>query len=115
MVPKRKISETLLEFAEPLIEELGDDPNKSELESVLGLACGIWNACVVDDWHGTTQNVDTMRAKAKEIPNEGVLIEVLIERKQKHYGEDSRAITNEQVAEKNGEFVVSAEARGNPS
>lgn len=98
-----------------MIDELGDDANKSELESVLGLACGIWNACVVDEWHGTTQNVDAMRAKARENPNEGVLIEVLIKRKKKHYGEGSRAITNEQVAEKNGEFVVRAEARGSPS
>jgi hypothetical protein len=42
-------------------------------------------------------------------------MEYLIERKQKQYGDDFRAIMNEQVVEKNGELVVRAEARGNPS
>jgi hypothetical protein len=115
MSPNRKISETLLEFAEPLIDLHGDAPNKSELESVLGLACVIWNACVLDAWHGTTDNVDAMRKLLKENPDIVALMEYLIERKQKQYGDDFRAIMNEQVVEKNGELVVRAEARGNPS
>ncbi len=114
-VPNKKISETLLEFAAPLIDSLGENPNKADLESVLRLASGIWNACVMDQWYGTTDHVEAMRDQVRHDPGYSALVEDLIERKQKVYGDDSRGITNEHVLEKNGELVVRAEARGNAS
>lgn len=113
MIPNKKISLTLIEYAEPLIDDLQDGYSKSDLESILKFAAGIWNACVLDQWRGATEHVDAIRrqiAKAAH-PMPIALVEALIARKQQLFGNDPRGITNECVTVKNGEFVVRAEAR----
>lgn len=112
MIPTKKISHTLIEYADPLIEELPDGYSRSELEQVLKLAVTIWNACVVDQWQKTTDNVSAVRRQiAQTDPMTIAIIEALIARKKALFGLDPRAITNECVVIKNGEFVVRAEAR----
>lgn len=112
MIPTKKISLTLIEFAEPLIEELEEGYSKGDLEAVLKLAACVWNACVVDQWHKTTENVAAVRRQFTHAhPIAAAIIEALIERKKQLFGLDPRGITNECVAIKNGEFVVRAEAR----
>ena len=112
MIPPKKISHTLIEYADPLIEELPDGYSQSDLEQVLKLAAGIWNACVLDQWHKTTSNVSAVRSRiAQTDPMTIAIIEALIARKKNLFGLDPRAITNECVVIKNGEFVVRAEAR----
>jgi hypothetical protein len=113
MIPTKKISLTLIEYAEPLIQDLPEAYSQCDLEGVLKLAALVWNACVLDQWHSTTENVEAVRRQislvAKPVPVG--LIEALILRKQQMFGMDPRAITNECVVVKNGEFVVRAEAR----
>lgn len=113
MIPTTKISLTLLEYAEPLINELEDDYSKSELENVLRIATCVWNACVIDQWHNTDKNVEDLKEHISKsgdfIP--AVIVDALIQRKRQSFGGDLRAITNECVVVKNGEFVVRAEAR----
>ena len=102
----------MLEFAEPLVSELPDGYSKSDLEAVLKLATCVWNACVVDQWCKSTQNV----AEAKKLlstahPFQKIIVEDLIARKKSIFGNDPRAIYNECVITKNGQLVVRAEAR----
>lgn len=112
MIPPKKISHTLIEYADPLIEELPEGYSKNELEAILKLCAGIWNACVLDQWHKTTKNVDAVRHHiAQTDPMTIAVIDGLIARKKQLFGFDPRAITNECVVIKNGEFVVRAEAR----
>lgn len=112
MIPTKKISLTLIEYAEPLLEELPEGYAKSDLEAVLKLATGVWNACVLDQWHKTTENVTAVRRQiAQADPILAAIVDALIVRKQKLFGLDPRGITNECVVKKNGEFVVRAEAR----
>ena len=112
MIPTKKISHTLIEYADPLIEELPEGYSKSDLEQVLKLCAGIWNACVLDQWHKTTKHVDAVRHHIVQTdPMTIAIIEALIARKKALFGLDPRAITNECVVIKNGEFVVRAEAR----
>ena len=112
MIPTKKISLTLIAFADPLIEELPAEYSRSNLEQVLKLSAGIWNACVLDQWHTTTDNVSAVRRQiAQTDPMTIAIIEALIARKKNLFGLDHRAITNECVVIKNGEFVVCAEAR----
>ena len=113
MIPTKKISLTLLEYAEPLINELEDGYSQSDLESVLHLATCIWNSCVVDQWHSTTENVELLRRQISKAENSipTAIVEGMIQRKKQCFGADPRAITNECVVVKNGEFVVRAEAR----
>ena len=113
MIPTKKISLTLLEFAEPLISELEDDYSQSDLEGVLQLATCIWNACVLDQWYGTNENVELLRGQISKTENSipTVIVEAMIQRKEQGFGGDPRAITNECVVVKDGEYVVRAEAR----
>jgi hypothetical protein len=96
MISTKKISQTLIEYAEPLIQELHKGYSQRDLESTLKLATVVWNASVMDQWHNTAKNITA---------------ELLIARKAQLFAGDIRAITNETVAIKNGEFVIRAEAR----
>jgi len=113
MIPSKKISLTLIEYAGPLIDDLGDGYSQSDLERVLKFAAGIWNACVLDKWRGTTEHVDAIRRQISKAahPTPIAIVEALIARKQQLFGSDLRGITNECVIIKNREFVVRAEAR----
>lgn len=112
MIPTKKISQTLIEYADFLIEELPDGYTKSDLEQILKLSALIWNACVVDQWHKTTDNVSAVRRQmTRADPITAAIVEELIARKKQLFGLDPRAITNECVVIKNGEFIVRAEAR----
>jgi hypothetical protein len=113
MIPTQKISLTLIKYAEPLINELEAGYSKCDLEGVLQLATCIWNACVLDQWRGTTEHVEAVRRQISKVDNSipVAIVEALIVRKKQRFGNDPRGITNECVIVKNGEFVVRAEAR----
>lgn len=112
MIPTKKISHTLIEYAQPFIQDLPDGYSKSDLEAVLNLAVGIWNACVLDQWHNSTENVAAVRRQISGEPSApATMVDALIERKQQMFANDPRGITNGTVVEKQGEFVVRAEAR----
>ena len=113
MIPTKKISLTLIEYAEPLLDGLEEGYSQSDLEKVLRLATCVWNACVLDQWHSTTKYVETITrqiAKAQD-PIAAATVDALIMRKKQSFENDPRGITNECVIVKNGEFVVRAEAR----
>jgi len=113
MIPTKKISLTLIEYADPLIQYLPHGYSQHDLEKVLKLAATIWNACVLDQWHSTNDNVQAVRQlilrSGDAVPV--AMVESLIKRKMECYSNEPRAITNECVVVKNGEFVVRAEAR----
>ena len=113
MIPTKKISLTLIEYAEPMIENLPNGYSKSDLEVVLKLATSIWNACIRDQWHSTNGNVEAIRRlisrSDQTVPI--AIVEALIARKKQLFSDDFRAITNECVVVKDGELVVRAEAR----
>lgn len=113
MIPTQKISQTLIEFAEPLLAMLEENYSQRELEGALKLAVNIWNACVLDQWQQTSQHVEAIQ---RAVSNSGnaistSIVAALIVRKRVHFGNDPRAITNECVIVRDGNFVVRAEAR----
>jgi hypothetical protein len=113
MISTKKISLTLLEYAAPLVNDLGDNYSQSELQRTLWFVTGIWNACVLDQWKNTTEHTEAIRQQMLKANNPvmSALVEELISRKQQLFGNDPRAITNECVTVKNGDFIVRAEAR----
>ena len=50
--PTRKISDTFLDFAEPLLSPLGAEASKQEMEGALQIAFTVWNAVVFDAARG---------------------------------------------------------------
>jgi hypothetical protein len=109
--PDRKISETFLEFAEPLLGKEGAPPTAQEAEKVLQLAATIWNAVVYDTVHGNTEWVTRLRNLIAGQPPLVALIEQMILRKQSSFGHDLRLVGEFKILEKNGEWRLRAEAR----
>ncbi len=110
-LPNRKISETFLEFAEPLLENEGAPPTAQEAEKVLQLASTIWNAVVYDTVHGNTEWVTRLRNLIAGQPPLVALIEQMILRKRSSFGHDLRLIGEFKILEKDGEWRLRAEAR----
>jgi len=109
--PDRKISETFLEFAEPLLEKEGAPPTAQEAERVLQLASTIWNSVVYDTVHGNTEWVTRLRNQIAGHPPLEALIEQMILRKQSLFGHDLRLVGEFKILEKDGEWRLRAEAR----
>ncbi len=109
--PDRKISETFLEFAEPLLEKDGAPPTAQEAEKVLQLASTIWNAVVYDTVHGNTEWVTRLRNLIAGQPPLVALIEQMILRKQGLFGHNLRLVGEFKILEKNGDWRLRAEAR----
>jgi hypothetical protein len=114
MTPQKKISQTLLEYLEPFLHGFGEDISREELEKLLEMGTTVWNACVVDAWHGSDTYVAEVRKQFANMPHPE-LTEYLIERKRAAFADDLRGITNPEVLERNGEVVIRAEARAGPA
>lgn len=112
MIPNRKISETILEFGNPILEELPEHASKEEMEAAMLLIVSAWNAVVLDDWKKTREYEKAFLKALMPIPKEFESIpRKLIKRKKRRYSSDPRAVGNYWVIEKNGELVFRAEAR----
>jgi len=114
MIPTRKISETILEFGEPVIEALSEDINKAEFESVMNIIVAVWNAVAIDA-QNKNKNYEKELVKALlpgpiEIQN---LANKLIQRKNECYSLDPRTVGKFSIIDKdgNGELIFRAESR----
>lgn len=114
MIPTRKISETILEFGNPVLQALPDNSGKEGFEAAIRIIVAAWNAVVLDGWSKTSKfekeflkALRPMSSEFDDIPKK------LIKRKKKNYSADPRAVGNYWVIERNGAFVFRAEARLN--
>lgn len=111
--PSSKISETLLSFAAPLLEVLGEDLSVPLVENVLTLAVTVWNALVLEAWGHDNTYLDQARQQISgDLPQFMPIFETLVERKKRYFGADLRAIGEVKVSRKpDGELHVLADAR----
>ncbi len=107
--PDRKISETLLEFAAPMLEAAGG--SKRRFEEALRIAFTSWNAVVYADVRGDDKFLDQMRNLPANMLGVSSLVEGLIERKRTLFGDDHRLIGKYEVTRTEDGFNVRAEAR----
>lgn len=90
--PEAKISETFLEFAEPILGNQSGSLTAAEIEKALSVAFVVWNAVVYDTVHGNTGWVTRVR---KQVARDSLLprlIDGLITRKQTQFGHDLRLV-----------------------
>ncbi|MBN2318860.1 MAG: hypothetical protein JXR49_07275 [Acidobacteria bacterium] len=113
--PDRRISETFLEFAEPLFGSGDEAPTKEQLETILKVAFTVWNSVVLDTVNGNSQFVKELRRSlaGRVIPSG--IVEGMISRKKSLFGNDHRMIGNFHISKKNGEWRLWAEARKPPA
>lgn len=116
-LPTRKISETLLEFAEPLLANPPRDLSPQRLEHVLIAPITIWNAVILDDRGAMPGFLAQARARvALAQPSVPLAIfDFMVERKRSCFGDDLRLIGRHSVrVDPDGTFHVQAEARMPP-
>jgi len=113
MIPARKISETILDFGNSVLQSLPEDASKKQFEAAARVIVCAWNAVVLDTWHKTNQNEKTLLATLANEPKEMQLImKRLLKRKKNKFSSDPRAVGHYEIIHRDGEFIFRAEARG---
>jgi hypothetical protein len=108
----RKISETFLDFAAPLLDPLGVEATEHEMENALQIAFTVWNAVVFDAVDRSTCWVDRLRSYlAGQDPRVQALVEQLIARKRSLFGDDYRLVGEYHLYRHHGQLRLRAEAR----
>jgi hypothetical protein len=109
-VSERKISEVILEFGEPVLDQLDLD-DKFEMESAIRLLVTIWNAVALDHHEKTRHYEDQMLKLLEETPGEfDKIAHKLIKRKKRKYSSDPRTVGHYEIVERDGGLVLRAEA-----
>ncbi len=116
VVPLRlaKMSDTLLEYAGPLINALPDDAGLEELKRVLQLAAVVWNAVVEEDGdvdEAALNLVADMKSKLQVTPPEAA-IEWLADRRVFRFGDDPRVVLSLDVVRDGDRMRVLATSAG---
>jgi hypothetical protein len=82
---QRKISDTLIDFAKPLLDHVDENTTEEDIKAGFILAITVWNAMVFDQWWSGERCMDKVRSLILESndPRRTHLIETLAERKRK--------------------------------
>lgn len=115
----RKISETLLDFARPLLDDLPPDVTPERMHEALKVAVTAWNAVVLTAWEGERDWITETRASLLAQRGTGRdaalrIFDALVRRKRKRrFAGDLRAVSDVHVrwAEDGEELRVAAVAR----
>jgi hypothetical protein len=109
---KRKISETLIDFAKPFLDIVDDNTTEQEISAGFIVVITVWNSMVFDQWWGENC-LDKIRSQLLKMndPRSTRLLEVLAERKRKLFPHDLRAVGRYSFTFKNGNLHLHAEAR----
>jgi hypothetical protein len=111
ILPDRKISETFLDFAAPLLQEMPAGALEEAFERALKVAYAVWNAVVYADVAGDPRFLRDLRREVEQKPELARLAENLIHRKRSLFGDDWRCIGTWEVRKTGDGFVVRADAR----
>ena len=109
--PDRKISETFLDFAAPLLEPLGPEPTQEQFEQALKLAFVVWNGVVYDTVNGNDHYLSEIRRLIAQVPQGKAMLDHMVTRKQERFADDHRLIGEYSLRREGNEFRLRAEAR----
>jgi hypothetical protein len=113
----QKLSQTLLEYAAPLLEHMPPGASFSQRHSVLQVVITVWNARVVAQW-GQHDMLPDLYRRLEQMPEPNrstmrEMIDLLVERKRSLFPNELRAVGNWELRVKhNGDLALWAEARG---
>lgn len=95
--PNRKISETFLEFAAPLLHTIPGEAPVCEVRKALEVAYTAWNAVIFADVLNNNRYIDQVRRLTASAAEVATLMEQMIARKRELFADDARLI---------GEWIV---------
>ena len=108
-LPKR-MSDTILEYARPMIERLPDDHTFEELRATLVFAAVVWNVVLVPDIRNAVAYLSTkMPPRLRVPPPKGLaVIRRLLTRKDRHFSSDDHFVAAIDVHRVDGKAQVTA-------
>jgi hypothetical protein len=109
--PDRKISETFLHFAEPLLHDLDSETPEQRAQIALNLSFAVWNAVIFADVLHDYRHLDEIRRLTAEKPETALLMEQLIARKRAFFADDERMIGTWEVTRTDDGINLRADAR----
>jgi len=110
----RKISETLLEFAAPVLSLFEGEPSPARIRPAFIVAITVWNAVILDESEKGTNFVEDARARLGT-GQELEIFDALVTRKRMDFASDRRLIGDFEVHKKGGEFRLRAVAHQAPA
>jgi hypothetical protein len=108
--PDRKISETFLHFAAPILH-LSSETHEDQARKALQVAFTVWNAVIFADVFNDHRHLNEIRRLTAEKPDIGLPIEDLIARKRELFAGDERLIGNWELTRTEDGFNLRADAR----
>lgn len=109
--PDRKISETFLQFAAPMLEDLPTVAPEHRAQQALEVAYTIWNAVIFADVLNDRHHLDEIRRLTADKPETALPMEQLIARKRALFADDERLIGTWEVTQTEDGINLRADAR----
>lgn len=107
----KKISETFLEFVDPILSLMPEEARKGDIENVLKIGFTVWNSVVYDTVNGNNEYLDRVRDLMAGDPASSAFIGMLIDRKRELFANDEWLIGDYRVTWRQGQLNLWAEAR----
>jgi len=110
----RKLSETVIDFARPMLDAEAAQIDEHHMRDVLGFAITVWNSVVAAAQAGEPLDAATLRA---EFSADRWLawVEPLLTRKRERFGDDVRLVGHWQVRRNRGQLDIQMETRVSPA
>ena len=110
-VSNRKISETFLKFAAPLLHDLPSDAPERRTRDALQVCFAAWNAVIFADVLKDDKYLIQLRPLTADKPEATLLMEQMIARKRALFADDTRLIGNWKVTLTEEGIKLYADAR----
>ena len=109
--PDRKISETFLDFAAPMMRDLPSEGPEHRARQALEVSFTVWNAVIFADVLNDHAYLNQIRHLTAGNPETGLLVEQMIARKRELFADDERMIGDWEVTRTQDGINVRADAR----
>jgi hypothetical protein len=109
--PDRKISETFLQFAAPIIHDLPSEAPEHRAREALQVSFTVWNAVIFADVLNDHGHLDEIRRLTAGNPEVGLFVDQMIARKRGLFADDERLIGDWEVTRTPEGINVRADAR----
>lgn len=104
--PTRKISETLIDFAQPFLAHVDSAMPQETIRQGFDIAVAIWNVFVMGRVNGNSDYQAMLRKQLGSQWEENPLIRALADRRMKHFANDMRFIAEHRVSFDAGGYKV---------